>query len=80
MFLQPSLVKISNVFYQNIRGTTSSPVAVSLTCSALVPCQNVHLQDINLQYNGNTAAPSSLCTNAKVAYGGVQIPPPCHAL
>ncbi|KAL2506905.1 Pectin lyase-like superfamily protein [Abeliophyllum distichum] len=33
---KPSLVKISNVIYQNVHGTTSTPVAVNLMCSSQV--------------------------------------------
>ncbi|KAI3469344.1 hypothetical protein Pfo_026007, partial [Paulownia fortunei] len=73
---KPSLVKISDVIYQNIRGTSTSPVAVNLMCSSLVPCQNVHLHNINLQVTGNQRL-SSTCANAKVGYTGLQSPPPC---
>ncbi|KAK6161076.1 hypothetical protein DH2020_004457 [Rehmannia glutinosa] len=73
---QPSQVRISDVVYQNIRGTTISPLAVSLNCSSLVPCQNVHFQNINLQHIANQKL-TSTCANAKVGYFGVQNPPPC---
>ncbi|KAK6122607.1 hypothetical protein DH2020_043664 [Rehmannia glutinosa] len=74
---KPSLVNIHDVDYQNIRGTTLSPIAVSLMCSSQVPCQNVHLQNINLQFKGIGRRPTSVCANAKVGYSGLQIPPPC---
>ncbi|PIN06100.1 Polygalacturonase [Handroanthus impetiginosus] len=57
----PSLVKI---------------IAVNLMCSSLVPCQNVHFHNIDLQFVGN-AKPTAICDNAKVGYSGVQFPPPC---
>ncbi|KAK8916053.1 Exopolygalacturonase [Platanthera zijinensis] len=44
----PSNVKISNVTFENIRGTSASDVAISLDCSAAVPCEII-LKDINLQ-------------------------------
>ncbi|PIN08804.1 Polygalacturonase [Handroanthus impetiginosus] len=56
----PSLVKI---------------IAVNLMCSSLVPCQNVHFHNIDLQFVGN-AKPTAICDNAKVGYSGVQFPPP----
>ncbi|KAG8370462.1 hypothetical protein BUALT_Bualt14G0119400 [Buddleja alternifolia] len=74
---QPSLVKISDVVYQNIRGTSISPVAVNLMCSSKVPCENVHLKNINLQYTGNDEKASSTCANVHVGYFGLQSPPPC---
>ncbi|KAK4388415.1 Exopolygalacturonase [Sesamum angolense] len=73
---KPSLVKISNIVYQNIRGTTTSPVAVSLKCSSGAPCQNVQLHNINLQATGK-ARPTSVCSSANVGYSGVQNPPAC---
>ncbi|KAL3648655.1 hypothetical protein CASFOL_005058 [Castilleja foliolosa] len=73
---EPSLVKIKDIIFKNIKGTTISPVAVDLTCSATVPCQNMLLQDIDLQHIGNEKV-TSTCVNAKAGYFGVQNPPPC---
>lgn len=79
--LQPSLVKISNVHFRNIRGTSTSNVAVALQCSSVVPCEGVEFVDINLSYNGPTlkAFPflSSTCLNAKVKFWGKLNPPAC---
>ncbi|XP_060191221.1 exopolygalacturonase-like [Lycium barbarum] len=76
---EPSQVKISDVIYQNIRGTTTSDIAVHLVCSSKLPCQNVRLTNINLKHIANTPI-TSQCENANVGYTGLQIPPPCHRL
>ncbi|KAL4038874.1 hypothetical protein IC575_002510 [Cucumis melo] len=72
--------KISDVHFKNIRGTSTTNVAVLLECSELLPCEGVELRDINLTYGGtnlrNTTIVSS-CSNAKIATFGVQNPPPC---
>ncbi|XP_073136141.1 exopolygalacturonase-like [Henckelia pumila] len=74
---KPSMVKISDVIYQNIRGTTISPVAVNLMCSSGVPCQNVHFNNINLHLKDETRV-TAACANVRVlGYSGLQIPPPC---
>lgn len=73
----PSRVKISNVGFKNIRGTTSAQLAVKLVCSSGVPCENVELHDINLKYNGGAA--TTLCKNVKPVLGGVQEPKVCTA-
>uniref|UniRef100_A0A5B7C3U1 Putative exopolygalacturonase-like n=1 Tax=Davidia involucrata TaxID=16924 RepID=A0A5B7C3U1_DAVIN len=73
---QPSRVKISHVIYQNIMGTTVSPVAVNLMCSKQVPCQNVRLSNIKLRSSKNMPL-TATCTNAQVGYSGIQNPPPC---
>ncbi|CBI28389.3 hypothetical protein VitviT2T_018075 [Vitis vinifera] len=73
----PSRVKISDVTFKNIRGTSSTELAVKLVCSSGVPCQNVQLTDINLKFNGG--APTSICKNVKPILGGVQQPRSCSA-
>ncbi|KAB5537354.1 hypothetical protein DKX38_014887 [Salix brachista] len=75
----PSRVKISDVRYINIRGTSTSEVGVDLQCSKAVPCENLYFSNINLKYSGQRKLPfSSTCTNAKVNYVGNQFPPPCR--
>ncbi|KAF3456273.1 hypothetical protein FNV43_RR00923 [Rhamnella rubrinervis] len=46
---KPSLVKISNVHFINVRGTTITPDAVKFMCSPKYPCDNIHLHNINLK-------------------------------
>ena len=81
--MQPSRVQISDVHFKNIVGTTTSKVAVTLSCSSQVPCQGVELFDIDLDYMGMSAVKdvvqfSNSCLNAKVKTGGKQNPPACH--
>ncbi|KAH7861746.1 hypothetical protein Vadar_030304 [Vaccinium darrowii] len=79
----PSLVKISNVSFKNIRGTTSTQLAVKLVCSSSNPCQNVEVGDIDLAYTGkaNTGtqggAATSQCANIKPIFSGKLNPPVC---
>ncbi|XP_059625329.1 exopolygalacturonase clone GBGE184-like [Cornus florida] len=79
----PSNVKISNVHYKNIRGTTVSNVAVALNCSEAVPCEGVELVDIDLKSSGisekieSQSTISGLCSNAKATFSGKQNPSAC---
>ncbi|XP_042482431.1 exopolygalacturonase-like [Macadamia integrifolia] len=76
--MAPSRVKLSDLYFRNIRGTSSSPVAVTLECSKGVPCQNVNFEEVHLDLarSGGNIAKSS-CRHVAVKYSGTQIPPPC---
>lgn len=73
----PSRVKFNDIVFKNIRGTSSSQVAVNLLCSKGVPCQNVKLIDINLAYNGQGATATASCANVKGTSSDLEIPPSC---
>ncbi|RVW71856.1 Polygalacturonase [Vitis vinifera] len=75
--MAPSRIKLSNVSFRNIRGTTSTQVAVKLVCSQGVPCQDVKLGDINLKYSGNEGPAMSQCKNIKPNLLGKQLPRTC---
>ncbi|KAI3409230.1 uncharacterized protein J3R85_019589 [Psidium guajava] len=55
---QKSAVKVKNVTYPYIRGTSASVVAVEFNCSESFPCEGIALQNINLQKTegGSTTA------------------------
>ncbi|KAG8634164.1 polygalacturonase-like [Manihot esculenta] len=73
----PSKVKISDVIFKNIRGSSRTPTAVQLTCSSSVPCKNVELSNVNLQYTGSKGPAKSICTNVKPKIIGKLIPRGC---
>ncbi|CAN1825595.1 Exopolygalacturonase clone GBGE184 [Linum perenne] len=78
-------VKVSNVHYKNIRGTTTSNIGIDLDCSSAEPCVGIEFCDVSLDFI-NTANPDSkkgkagftaTCLNAKVTYQGVNKIPMC---
>ncbi|KAF1002696.1 hypothetical protein AG4045_017700 [Apium graveolens] len=76
----PSKVKLSDIKFRNIKGTTWSNIAVSLNCSSAVPCQGVELFDVDLRYTGNNTVDKithSACAHANAKFGGVMNPPGC---
>ncbi|KAH7863925.1 hypothetical protein Vadar_023580 [Vaccinium darrowii] len=76
-----SFVKISDVHYRNVRGTSVSNVAVSLQCSSAIPCQGIELADIDLALSPNAPKKfplSATCSNAKTFSTGKQNPPACR--
>ncbi|KAM0932820.1 putative endo-polygalacturonase [Dioscorea sansibarensis] len=52
---QTSAVKISQVLYKNIRGTSKSRDAMKFACSDTVPCSNIVLNNINLEREDGSA-------------------------
>ncbi|KAM7497733.1 hypothetical protein LguiA_022147 [Lonicera macranthoides] len=70
-------VQISNVTFKDIRGVSSTKVAVTMKCSQVVPCKDVRLENINLAYNGVGGPASSWCSNVKGQSYGKQLPPGC---
>ena len=73
----PSKIKISNVSFKNIRGTSATPVAVKIVCSQSNPCEGVEVADIDLTYSGSEGPIKSQCANVKPVISGKQNPPIC---
>ncbi|XP_048142076.1 polygalacturonase-like [Rhodamnia argentea] len=70
---QKSAVQVSNVMYQNIRGTSASDVAIEFNCSESLPCKGIALQNIDLQKTGGGSATAS-CSNINPDYIGAVSP------
>ncbi|KAK9288232.1 hypothetical protein L1049_016681 [Liquidambar formosana] len=66
---QSSGVKISQVRYKNIKGTSATPVAMTFNCSPSNPCTGIRLQDIRLTYMNSPA--TSFCSNAHGSNSGL---------
>ncbi|KAF4352528.1 hypothetical protein G4B88_013358 [Cannabis sativa] len=77
---QSSGVKITQVTYKNIRGTSATKEAVKFDCSGSNPCRGIRLHNINLTYRVNKnviASAISSCKNIAGTTTGVLIPRPC---
>ncbi|KAK1287647.1 hypothetical protein QJS10_CPB19g00760 [Acorus calamus] len=72
---QQSGIKISNVKYRNIKGTSATPIAVRFDCSRTDSCTGISLQNIQLTYMKKAAF--SYCRNADGGAAGVVIPRSC---
>jgi len=75
----PSQVKIDNVSFKNIRGSSSSQAVMKIDCSSGFPCKSVELGDINLTYTGSDGPALSQCSNVQPLLSGKQNPPPCKS-
>ncbi|CAN6453127.1 unnamed protein product [Victoria cruziana] len=69
---QTSAVKVTEVMYINISGTSATPNAIKFACSDTVPCSNIVLANINLQRNDGTA--NAFCNNVDGFKYGLIIP------
>ncbi|KAK1581661.1 hypothetical protein Q3G72_007823 [Acer saccharum] len=70
-------LKISDVHFSNIHGTTMMQIAVTLNCSQSNPCQKIDMRDINIAYNGGGGPAKSTCAIAHGTAYGQENPPPC---
>ncbi|KAF5741551.1 polygalacturonase-like [Tripterygium wilfordii] len=68
-------VRINDVMYQGIRGSSATSIAIMLDCSSKYPCTNIKLQNVHLTYM-NRAAQSS-CANAVGKTLGLVKPDSC---
>ncbi|KAK2440288.1 Pectin lyase superfamily protein [Trifolium repens] len=73
---QDSAVQLSNILYQNIKGTSASEVAIKLECSQAVPCKGIHLQDVILTPEDNDYTIAK-CDNVRYSKSGI-LNPKCH--
>ncbi|PKI78120.1 hypothetical protein CRG98_001448 [Punica granatum] len=68
---EASGVRISDVTYQDIHGTSATEVAVKFDCSTEYPCTGITMEDVKLTYRSQVAEAS--CENAGgTASGSVQ--------
>ncbi|GMP78889.1 hypothetical protein CsSME_00034659 [Camellia sinensis var. sinensis] len=72
---QSSGVKVSQVTYSNIKGTSSTPVAVTFNCSLSNPCRGIRMRDVQLTFENRPA--TAFCANARGTSSGTVIPKSC---
>ncbi|KAL2529887.1 Pectin lyase-like superfamily protein [Forsythia ovata] len=71
-------VRISQVTFKNIKGTSSTQAAMTFRCSASNPCYGIKLQDIKLTYINRLRKPTlAYCENAGGSSSGTVFPKSC---
>ncbi|CAA3033714.1 polygalacturonase-like [Olea europaea subsp. europaea] len=75
---QNSGVRISQVTFLNIKGTSSTQAAMTFRCSSSNPCFGIKLQDIKLTYIDRLRRPTlAYCENARGSNSGIVFPRSC---
>ncbi|XP_016676536.1 polygalacturonase [Gossypium hirsutum] len=72
-------VKLSNISFKNIHGTSALPEAVKIICRATLPYENVELANIQITLSGPTGPAVSQCSNVKPKVSGKKNPAACSA-
>ncbi|XP_050233635.1 probable polygalacturonase At1g80170 [Mercurialis annua] len=73
---QTSAVKVANISFTNIKGTSATEQAVLFACSDYSPCQGLHLEDIWLVSHNGTIL-ESFCWEAYGSSVDPVYPPSC---
>ncbi|AQK82044.1 Pectin lyase-like superfamily protein [Zea mays] len=58
-------INVKDVTFKNITGTSSTPEAISLLCTAKIQCTGVTMDDVNVEYSGTNNKTMDICTNTK---------------
>ncbi|KAK9146174.1 hypothetical protein Sjap_006077 [Stephania japonica] len=74
---QSSGVKISDVTYRNIKGSSASEIAMNFDCSHTNPCSGIVLDNVDLTYENKPA--TSSCRSADGSATGLVHPASCLA-
>ncbi|OVA14949.1 Glycoside hydrolase [Macleaya cordata] len=77
---QNSGIQISRVTFANIKGTSTTQVAMKFDCSKTSPCNGINVENIMLTYrqqHQQLAAAKSFCQNAHGFARGSVLPPSC---
>lgn len=78
MTMKESGVRISNVIYKDIYGTSRTKVAINLNCSRSVPCSEISMESVHLTSTQAGTKLNAQCTNA---YGQqIDVLPPASCL
>ncbi|XP_059303903.1 probable polygalacturonase At3g15720 isoform X1 [Lycium ferocissimum] len=69
-----SAVKVSDIIFRQIVGTSKGEYAVKLDCSASVPCTGILMEDVYIRSSGSKDKARSYTSNARGLVRGQNIP------
>ncbi|XP_058226753.1 probable polygalacturonase At1g80170 isoform X2 [Rhododendron vialii] len=75
---QSLAVKVEDISFVGIKGTSATEEAIKFACSETFPCERLYLEDIQLvSYSGDSTR--SFCWEAQGSCSGLVYPPPCFS-
>lgn len=63
---QISAVQVKDVLYQNIKGTSTSDVAIKFDCSKSFGCEGIVLRDVDLRRKQGDRVAEAFCNNVEI--------------
>ncbi|KAJ8755884.1 hypothetical protein K2173_024429 [Erythroxylum novogranatense] len=75
---QTSAVKVKNVSFVHIKGTSATEKAIKFACSDWSPCEGLYLEDIEL-VSSTGGVTESICWQAHGSSMGLVVPPSCFS-
>lgn len=76
--MQTLAVKVKNISFIHIKGTSATEEAIKFACSDTFPCESLYLEDIQLlSYTGEDS--TSFCWEAHGTSWGLVNPPACFS-
>ncbi|ONK76637.1 uncharacterized protein A4U43_C03F30410 [Asparagus officinalis] len=73
---QTSAVRVYDIAFIGIKGTSATEDAIKFACSDIFPCENINLEDIQLSL-GSGGVPTAYCWQASGSSSGDVVPPSC---
>ncbi|XP_047318152.1 polygalacturonase-like, partial [Impatiens glandulifera] len=70
-------IKISDVTYEDIHGTSATVVALNFNCNKVKPCSGIMLKGVNLIYANSKTVVRSSCSNIRGSASRVVSPRSC---
>ncbi|KAF6159613.1 hypothetical protein GIB67_034575 [Kingdonia uniflora] len=77
VLIKASAVRVSDVYFNDVTGTSSRTVAIDLSCSTTVGCTNIVMNRINIGSTESGTKTISECTNAHGVTSYVSPAVPC---
>ncbi|KAL5756379.1 hypothetical protein ACOSP7_020812 [Xanthoceras sorbifolium] len=75
---QTSAVKVKNISFKHIKGTSATEESIRIACSDDSPCQGLYLEDVQL-VSSTGGISTSFCWEAYGSSHGLVYPPSCFA-